>query len=376
MTVLSTNVDRDRREIDVASRIALLEPDATPLTVILMRARKDPTNTAEFVWFEDENGARWMQINNAAGYVAGDTNLVVDDASIFAVADVVKVPRTAEVMRVTAVNTGTQTITVVRGWGTTAAAALVDNDWLLIIGNAMQENSSAPATKIGQPVKKNNFTQIIRTPFDLSATTDAEKQKTSEKERQRLTRKKGVEHRIDIERAVLFGEKKEDTTGGQVRRAMGGILSFITTNVYDAGGTLTESEFETSFCEMLFRYGSSRKLLLCAARVLSVINQFAAGKLQTVPRQEVYGLQVQRYLSAHGELLLAKSNLLEKEYGNHSLGLDIANITYRPLTGRDTKLKRNIQNNDVDGFMDEYLTEAGLKVELEKTHAILKNVTG
>jgi hypothetical protein len=50
-------------------------------------------------------------------------------------------------------------------------------------------------------------------------------------------------------------------------------------------------------------------------------------------------------------------------------------IAYRPLAGRDTTLKTNIQNNDVDGWMDEYLTEAGLEVRLEKTHAILKGVT-
>ena len=46
MPVYTTNIDRDRREIDVSKRIAYLEPDATPFTVILMRARKVPATSA------------------------------------------------------------------------------------------------------------------------------------------------------------------------------------------------------------------------------------------------------------------------------------------------------------------------------------------
>ncbi len=373
MPVLTFDIDRERRDIDVSEDIARLIPDDSPFVVILMRAKKKVTETAEFKWFEEEPGGWWTQINNATGYTAADTNLVVDDASIFAPKDVIKVPRTGEVMFVTASNTTTNTITVVRGYGVTAAAALNDNDWLVRIGNAMEEFSNAPKPKLNQPTKVTNYTQIFRTPFDQSMTSAAESLKTAETERTRLRRLKALEHRLDMERAFLLGEPKEDVQNK--RRMTGGLLHFIKTNVYDAGGTLTEAEFE-NFCEMLFQYGSSKKLLICAPRVLSVINQFAQGKLKTEVGEETYGVRLVRYMSAHGDLYLVKSRALEKEYAYMAIGVDMDNIAYRPLAGRDTKLRTNIQANDADGWMDEYLTEAGLEVRLEKTHAILKNVTG
>lgn len=204
-------------------------------------------------------------------------------------------------------------------------------------------------------------------------TEDAESMNTVS-ERVRLRRLKGLEHRLDIERIILFGEKKEDTI--DKRHTTEGILSRITTNAYDANGVLTESEFETNFCEPLFRYGSSQKLLVASSRLLSVINQFAAGKLQVVPKEQTYGVRLTRYISAHGDLLIVKSNVLEKGYAGYGFGLDMENIKYRPLQTRDTKLRTNIQANDLDGWKDEYLTEFGVEVRLEKTHGVIYGVTG
>src|SRR5690606_20727081 len=141
--------------------------------------------------------------------------------------------------------------------GGTTAAALNDNDWLLRMGNAMEEFSRAPEAKITQPVKEFNYTQIFRRPFDQSMTSEREALKTNENERTRLRRDQALEHRLDIERALLFGERYEDAANK--RRTTGGLLSFIKTKYYDASGSLTEDKFE-EFCEGLFQHGSNRKL--------------------------------------------------------------------------------------------------------------------
>ncbi len=49
---------------------------------------------------------------------------------------------------------------------------------------------------------------------------------------------------------------------------------------------------------------------------------------------------------------------------------------YRYMEGRDTKLMTNIQAPDVDGIVDQYLTEAGLERKQAPRHAIIKGVTG
>lgn len=369
MTIMTFDIDRERRDIDFAKNIPLLEPDAAPLSVVLMRARKQAAKSAEIVWWDDELGARWTKINNVGGYGADATTMTVLDATIFAPKDVVKVASTGEIMIITEVASATS-IKVARGCGTTDAGNIAHEAWLLLLGNAMEEASKVPAEKLAQPTKRGNYCQIFRTPFSVSGTEEAEGVITNESERARKARKKGIEHRVDIERAILFGEKAEDATGK--RRLMGGILNFVTTNVENINGPLTEPKFEL-FCETGFRYGASQKLFVASPRIISTINQWAAGRLELVPRDEVYGLHVRRYLSAHGEVLLVKSNVLENAYAGYGMLLDFKNIAYRPL--RDTKLRRNIQSSDEDAVRDEYFTEATLQVELEKTHAVMYGVT-
>lgn len=368
--VLTFGINKDRRDIDVASDIARLIPDANPFLVILMRARKKATNTAEFHWWDSEPGAWWTQINNQAGYADSDQTLAVDDASLFRPKDIIKVPRTGEVMFVTESNETADTIKVVRGYSNTTPASLDDNDWLLRLGNAMEEFSKAPQAKIAQPVKEYNYTQIFRRPFDQSMTSEREALKTNETERNRLRRDQALEHRLDIERALLFGERYEDTSNK--RRTTGGLLSFIKTKWYDAGNNLTEDKFE-EFCEGLFQHGKGRKLFICSYRVGSIINKFAKDRIETRSGESTYGVRLTQYKSFHGDLFIVPSRTLEREYMGLGIGIDMDYVAYRPLRGRDTTLKTNIQDNDADGWRDEYLTEVGLEVRLEKVHAVLEN---
>lgn len=317
---------------------------------------------------------RWDAINNGAGYADSATDMVVDNISYFAVGDIVKVPRTGECLRVTVVTTGTSTITVTRAYGETSAAALVDNDVLVIIGNANAEGATSPTLKSIKESALYNYTQIFRT--TLGAT---ETEKASEyyggNDLSYTRAKKGKEHRIDIERAMLFGELKEDTTGTQPVRTTRGLLKFITTNVTSDVGTLTKKAFD-EFCATAFQYGSDEKICFASGILLSAISTIAGQVLQTRIGEETFGLSIKEYISPFGKLNLVYHKGLESLYNGMGIVVDLPNIMYRPLKGRDTKLKTNIQANDADEQKDEYITEAGLQVELEKTHAVISGVTG
>jgi hypothetical protein len=364
-----------RLVIDMANEIALLNPNEAPFVALSKRLTKKKADNAEYNWLERELQARWDAVNNAAGYLVGDTAIVVDNGAYFRVGMTVKVPRTGEVFLVTGVNVNT--LTVVRGFGETTAAALVDNDPLLIIGNVNEEGASAPADAGGNPVKVFNYTQIFRTPFAVTNTANASKVYGSDKLLTQEQKINGIAHRVDMERAFLFGERKEDLTGTHPKRSTRGLLKFLANNVVDAGGALTETEFN-NWLEGVFANGSDKKVLLAAPRVISVIDSWGAGKLQLVPEAKAtYGLHVTRYISSHGELLIVKQPLFEGAvYGGYAAAIDMANVGYRYLNGRDTALKTNIQANDVDGRRDEYLSEAGLEVKLPKTHGLLTGVTG
>lgn len=369
----SANIQQARRVVDMSKDIALLEPDAAPLTVLLkqMDGKTREAINPEFKWLEDELAPRWDAINNGAGYTAGSTSIVVDNGSYFKAGDIVKVPRTVEQMLVTAVSTNTLTVT--RGWGTTAAAGLVDNDPLLILGNSSAEGASSPTTKTTQEAVYTNYTEIIRTPFDVTG-TDAASELYGGRDMNYLRKKMGIEHKKSIELAYLFGEKKEDTTGSQPQRFTGGLNYWVSTNRQDAGGALTEAEFE-QFCRTIFRYGNSTKVLLASPLLVSGINQWANGKLQMFPKDKTYGISVKEYLTGHGTLLIVKHNLLEQSYSGYGFAVDTEFVAHRPLRGRDTKLRMGIQANDADTEKDEYLTESGLEVKLEKAHGVLYGIT-
>lgn len=375
----TVNIETKKIIVDMSEDIALLQPDESPFMSFLKIAKKnqETANSFKFEWMEDDLLARWDAINAAAGYANNITALVVDNADYFNVGDTVKVPRTGEVMLVTAVNSGTQTLTVVRGYGVTTAAALVDNDPLLIIGNANMEGSGTRIIKSTKEVPKFNYTQIFKTPFGVTNTQKSTKMYGG-KDLSYQQMKAGVQHKIDMARSFVFGERKEDTTGVDPQRTTGGLLSFLTENNYDAGGQLTKSEFDNNISEVVFKYGSKTKIMLCSARLISVINEWAFGKLQINQEAKKFGLSIFEYITPFGKyMMMNDQRILEGAvYGGFGIVVDPENVKFRPLADRDTKLETNIQANDADKRIDQYITEAGLEVRSPKTHAVITGVTG
>ena len=382
--VTTYNIDSDRRDIDVSSDIAQLMPEATPFLTILMRARKIPVNSMEFIWYDEEEQVWWTKLS--ASYAAGTAHtegtIEVADASFIRPKDLVKNASTGEIMYVKSKTDNT--LTVERGYGyddnassgTDAVASTGADDNIMRMSNAMEENSNAPETHATQPNKLFNYVQTFRTPFDSSMANQIEGKRAGTDTRTRLSKIKAVEHRIDLEKQMMFGERYEDIANK--RRMTGGLMQFIKSNAYDVGttnsGELTEAEFE-NFCEMGFNWGSKRKLFLTSPRIGSIINQFGASRIETTSGEETYGMRLRRLISFHGDVIIATTKLFEKDYANTGLLLDIENIDYRPAGGNDSKLRKNIQANDKLGWKDEYLTMAGLRVRLEKTHSVLTGVT-
>lgn len=369
----TADITQARRVVDMAREVALLQPSESPLVVILKRAKGRRRNAInpKFSWLEDQLKTRTARVEGAQ--TSGDATIEVEagQGARFKVNDVVRNTATGENFLVTAV--AGDALTVTRAFGETAAAAMSDADELVILGSAYTEGAGLGTEQYFDPTEQYNYTQIFRTTWAITGTLDAS-ELYGGKDRRHQQKMNGIQHLVDMERSFLFGERKEDTSGAQPRRTTRGLLKWIATHVKDAGGTLTEMELE-KFAEDLFAEGSDEKLAFCSPRALSVVNQFAHGKLQTRPKEKSFGLQVQDYVTAHGVLLLIPHPLLTGvEYGDYMVVVDPENIRYRPLQGRDTVLREEVQNPGDDKVQDEYLTEAGLEVRLEQTHGIIKNI--
>jgi hypothetical protein len=220
--------------------------------------------------------------------------------------------------------------------------------------------------------------QIFRTPFDASASNNAEATKTSPTERIRLRKLKMREHKIDIENAFWWGEKVSGTSTHV--RAAGGVLPALSTNTWNVNGVLTQKNLN-SFLKDVFTYGSGSKVLIGSRLVTGAISEFAMGKLVVSEGAKKYGLNIMTYITPQGdELDLIPSDLFINYYSGLGVILDMQDVFYRPLVNndenRDTKLRQNIQSNDTDGWKDEYLTECTFQLRNEPNHGFFFGVTG
>lgn len=379
------NTPANRRIRDVSKKIHDLDPNAAPFTLLLAKSKKAQCAEPKFEWIEKELAAKWSQANGASA--AGAPTVIVDHARYFSVGDVVNVPRTGLKFRVTGVNVDTNTLTIIRGVGTTTDVGILDNDDLQIVGNAYAEGSPVGLEKSHVEAFLYNYVQIFRHVFGVTGTQDATIGYMG-KDRNRLRADKAIEHKIDIERAALFGERAIDTLSvNNPRRYTGGAMFFLQDNVKDAGGLLTAPEIWDWLQDVYQHTGGSgdSRVLLAAPKILTVIDQFALttgnSQLNLVPRDQTFGISVRNWLTSHGTFNIVKHRLLENGlggagYGGHALLLDPANWYYRHLPGRDTRLRTDVQNPGDDAWTDEYMTECGFQVTLSKTQGMLKGVTG
>lgn len=372
----STNgIQSQQRVIDMDDVIALLEPSDAPLTVFTKRSgQSEECFNPQFSWLEDVLLPR-VSLFDAAGYNNSVTtlNVAAGEGTKFNTNDLITNPTTGEIILVSSI--ATDQLTVVRGFGTTAGATIAASQDLLIIGNAQIEGATSRNALATQTVPKTNYAQIFRTPLGMSRTLkDSKLYGGNYKTYQ--TKKVGVEHRVEIERSFLWGEPKQNLTSTGGQWASGGLNYWIQTNRIDGGGALTYASFE-KMAETVFRYGNQKmRLGICSPAYISKVDLLAEARLFFQTTSEVYGVRINRIQTSHGDVMLVKHPLMQDlpEYNERAFILDMDKIKQRPFVGASTKLKMNIQAPDVDGEKHEYLTQMGLQVENELTHAIHFNV--
>jgi hypothetical protein len=188
---------------------------------------------------------------------------------------------------------------------------------------------------------------------------------------------------------MFFGVRDYKTTSpvagnSKATGYCGGADFYITTNITSTtGGALTPAAMDT-FLEGPFGFGSMNKALFVAPRVATVLSQMYRG-LWVPPQggEQVFGVHVNAWFnSTYGGTIpvFVKREWADLSTGSGNFGtwaflIDMDHVRYRPLQGRDTQIRRNIQEPSADAETHEYLTEFSLEFGVEKSHGILKNVS-
>lgn len=381
---------RERPE-NFRETILWLNPNGeAPLTALLSKMGTESTDDPVFHWFEETQGHARIQVDGL--HSDSDTTILlavsalsalrtgiegVVPGDVFVVEDYTLLARRGEQVLVTGINVATNTMTVIRGFAGTTPAAIADNARLTKIGTAFAEGSSSPSATSRNPMELKNYTQIFKTVVDITETARKTKYRTGDLEKNEKKRKM-FDHSRDMELAFLFGRQSLTTgSNGKPQRTTAGLLDFITTNteLYNASSNkLTEDKFITSISAMFDYDGQGagdQRIAFCGNEALTALNTLA----RTSPSTRInfdgyvsaYGMKLGQWTVPQGTIYLKTHPLFNTNpaYSDLLLAINPRGIKYRPL--RDTAYKADVQGNDEDTMKGQWLTEAGLEVNHEKT---------
>lgn len=362
------------RKRDVDEKIYMLEPDSNPLTRFLT-ASKDmqrKVTDPKFEHHSTEPVSWWTTVNSAAGFSTSASVIKVADATMYRPDDLVKNATTGEVLGYVASVTTTHITLSSRGSFETARAAITNGDYILRLGSAKTEASTSGTPKIVQYTNNYNFTEIFLDEWGWSRTQLQTGTFGPDKKRQRRL-EKSIDHALSIERQFLWGERAELGSNDSPRRTTRGLDKFITTNDINVAGPLTEDAFRRDILRVAGRYGSGEKLFLASPLIISVMESWGSAKMRYDDKMSgTLGFKVERYTSAHVDLMVVRHKLFEQGYADRGYIVDPAAVRYAYLL--QTKLWENIQANDYDGEKHALLTEAGLDLMNEKWHVKIRGV--
>ena len=418
----------NRRLYDFSDRVAELQPEESPFFVYLSKVAKVPTSDPVFRFLENRSKVDWtnreIYADSALGslaagvsgqidfdYGAGDQIDWLIPGMVVAV-DVVD-GKSHAVFRIDSVSVGTTetrcdvTCMSVGNSSESGYNAVADGDRAQVIGSAYAEGSGAPDVWSKALEDDYGYTQIFKKAAEMTDTSIATNYRGYANEWQRLWNLKLREHKVDIERAMLFGQRGRSggvqTTEGLLghiivnRQAQTpGSISYSSGAPYFAAAASTDITYDTflSDFEVLFdpaRGGSNSKLALAGLPVISYLNKVGNNSFidvslgdpddtgnrynfQATQREGAFGHSIMQLNTVHGDMSIIREPLFRSMSGGMMLLADMGQLSYRPLVGnginRDTHVITNVQQGDEDLRKDMILTEAGLEVNIPETHML------
>lgn len=278
------------------------------------------------------------------------------------------------------------------------AANLSTADTILIIGNVNAEGAPIPDAIAYDPVKWNNFTQIFRTPLDITRT--ARKTRLRTEDAYKEAKRESLElHSIEMEKAFFWGIKTENVgTNGKPERTTMGLIQAIKTgapsNVFNystdanytgdpwVGTNGSGEEWLDRSLEVIFRYGSADKLAFAGSGAILGIQRIAkfTGQINLTPMSTSYGLKVTQWITPFGTINLMTHPLFSYEATTRNLVVicEPSMLKYRYID--DTTFmsqdatKVSPSHERLDGTKEEWLTECGLEYHHPLKFGILQNV--
>lgn len=356
----NTDVLAGKKVIDMSEHLHLLEDKSKDaMTRMLMKLPKRPAKNSTIFWMTKSIAPKLDTLNEDVD--GTETAVDVTDGTVWRINDILKVPGTGETMLVTGISTNTLTVT--RSWGATAAASTaLSGDQIINLGGAWSEGAhlrtsdsdDAILLRRTTEVSNSSYTQIFREPFGVTRTmkqTRVYAGDVYDRDKQEAL----LVILRDMEDSLFHGEEAESTT----RRTLGGLLEFLGAADFSTAA-LTEGQFNTDLATA-FVDGSSTKTLFCSQQVAGYISEWAQQVQRVAPGDNKFGVHITKYTSPHGNVDIVVTYAFQgfTVYNKYAALVDMDEVALRPL--QDLVMLTDRESNDLDGDLGEYLCETGVE---------------
>ena len=363
---------------DVSDLVGLVSPYETPLLDALGDSAR-PARSTVHEWLEDTLLPNSDACTDPSlSTPTTDTNFLVANSTRFRVGDQVKVRGASEVMLVTAVDSPSGTITVVRGYGGTTAASLGNGAALDILGNASLEGDAAPTARFTARVRKTNYTQIFSAGVEVSGSELAVKQLGVADELDYQKQQRLRELMRDLENSVINGVAPAASPEGSasVRRTMRGIIPALVTNKFTPGTggfpadtDLTEEQINAALRSIWKSSSGQVDLIVVGGSQKRRINSFVSSNRRFSAESERFKDMVGVYESDFGVCRVVLSRWVP---GNSVLLLDSSRIEVMPLSGRSFHYKALGSTGDRES--GQLIGEYTLELRNENAHGVISGL--
>lgn len=322
-----------------------------------------------------------------AAQAVGDTTLTVVSTTNILPGMMLRNQATGETFIVNTVVSGTS-ITVTRGVGTVAAAAMSAAQVCYQVGNAFEEGSNRPSALSIQAVRVTNYTQIFRNSWALTDTARATQVIAGDTNVAESRSECAAFHAVDIEKAIFWQQKYQGTRNGQPFRTMDGLINQVTVNaaanVTTAGATTNYTQLETAldvcFNTVTDPKVANERVLFCGGGAKKVLNNIGRlnGTYQLVDGQTSYGLQFSSFKTSRGTFRMIEHPLFNSnaDWAKMAIAVDLSSFNLAYLGDRKTVsseygTKGQALENGADAIGGSLTTELTCLVKNPAANAII-----
>lgn len=389
----ATTWDAQNEALDVSPMLDILRPVDVPLLTLIGRASLEDVDSVKHEWLEDEY--RGMTT------VSAGLNNTTDPVTV-----TLTTAAHSSYFRATGGNgspadyTAADSVTpgdIVRLWDangselaivTAVTATTIDLDRSQLGSTPVSHTTSCNITIIGtlQPqgltavgasrtTTKSplfNYTQIFEDSFRASSTQRSTRKYTANNDRARELAKIMDLMGVQLERTMIFGRKQKPAATVASQQgpagAMGGIHSFVSSNVYDKNGAvLTQTMIEDAL-QAAWEAGARSSHLFCNATQKRRINTFLDPYKRTDYSDNRLGTFVDAFDTDFGSVVVVLDRQMPTD---EVLIIDASRIKFGPLNANESRAFRLTQR-PVESQESELWQVSGeytMEVRLEKSHA-------